>query len=166
MLLNEPTLCTDATVVTTNGKQAYIRNMSSDNAVRYYAQEQKNIKTLDTIDLLKKYAGNLEHDHETAIYHYGTGHGECNVHLLRYLKKNTEETSNGWSEEMASLLCEMNRMRKELVSMGMWFKAPEISKYESRYDKALERGLEENKKTSGKYAKTEEQKFAEPHEQI
>lgn len=31
---------------------------------------------------------------ETALYHFGTGHGECNVHLGRYLCKNTEETSN------------------------------------------------------------------------
>lgn len=42
-LLNEATVCTDATVVTVNGKQAYIRNSSSNTAVLYHAMEQKSI---------------------------------------------------------------------------------------------------------------------------
>lgn len=36
-LLGEKTVCTDATAVTMNGKQAYIRNVSTGNAVVYYA---------------------------------------------------------------------------------------------------------------------------------
>lgn len=35
--------------------------------------------------------------HETALYHFGTDHAECNVHLIRYLCKNTEETGHEWS---------------------------------------------------------------------
>ena len=111
-LLNKATVCTDATVVTVNGKQAYIRNSSCNTAVLYHAMEQKSIEALNKIPFLKKFAGTLEHDHETALYHYGTGHGECNVHALRYLKKNTEETGHRWSEKMSSLLCEMNERRK------------------------------------------------------
>lgn len=34
----------------------------------------------------------LVHDHETALYHFGTAHVECNVHILRYLTKNSEYT--------------------------------------------------------------------------
>ncbi|HIS31414.1 MAG TPA: hypothetical protein IAB44_07700 [Candidatus Limivivens intestinipullorum] len=39
-------------------------------------------------------------------------HVECNVHLLRFLRKNTEETGNGWSGKTIELLNEMNRERK------------------------------------------------------
>ena len=72
-----------------------------EDTVVYYAMKSKAIAALEKLDFLKQYTGILVHDHETAMYHFGTGHGEYNVHLLRYLKKNTEETGNCWSEGMA-----------------------------------------------------------------
>ena len=41
-LLNQETVCTDATVVTMNGKQGYIRNSSSNSVVLYAAMEKKS----------------------------------------------------------------------------------------------------------------------------
>lgn len=155
-LLNEGTVCTDATVVSVNGKQAYIRNFSSANAVLYTAMEKKDIEALSVIEFLSHYAGILEHDHETALYHYGTGHGECNVHLLRYLKKNTEEANSHWSIEMAKLLCEMNNLRNERISEGNVFTGKEIEIYEFRYDDMIEKGRLQNKTTKNKYAKSDE----------
>ncbi len=38
---------------------------------------------------------------------------KCNVHIIRYLHKNTGETGNPWTGEMASLLCGMNKHRKD-----------------------------------------------------
>lgn len=155
-LLNEETICTDATVVTVNGKQAYIRNFSSNEAVLYTAMEKKSINALDEIPFLEFYAGTLEHDHETALYHYGTGHGECNVHLLRYLKKNTEEMGTEWASEMSTFLCGINDERKKHISDGTFFTEEEMSRYEKRYDEILAKGREENKTTKGKIAKQEE----------
>lgn len=62
--------------------------------------KSKAIDALKKIDFLKKFSGILVHDHETALYHFGTDHGECNVHIIRYLRKNTEETGHGWSVQM------------------------------------------------------------------
>ena len=155
-LLNEETICTDATVVTVGGKQAYIRNFSSNEAVLYTALEKKSIKALDEIPLLTSYSGTLEHDHETALYHYGTGHGECNVHLLRYLKKNTEETGTKWASDMSTFLCGINNERKKHISDETYFTDEEISTYEKRYDEILADGKEQNKTTKGKIAKQEE----------
>lgn len=103
-LLNSAEICTDATTVSTNGKQTYIRNFSTENTVLYYSSEKKDLDTLAGFPILNKYTGILIHDHETALYHFGTGHGECNVHLGRYLQKNTEETSNQWSHNMEMFL--------------------------------------------------------------
>ena len=100
-LLNQEVVATDTTPVTVNGKPNYIRNFSMEDTVVYYAMKSKAIAALEKLDFLKQYTGILVHDHETAMYHFGTGHGEYNVHLLRYLKKNTEETGNCWSEGMA-----------------------------------------------------------------
>ena len=133
-LLDQEAVAADATPVTVNGEQNYIRNFSIQDTVVYRAMKSKSLKSLEKLDFLKKYTGILMHDHETALYHFGTEHGECNVHLLRYLRKNTEETGNRWSIEMAELLGEMNRERKRLQ----------------------EEGKEENRKTRHKYAQKDE----------
>lgn len=75
----------------------------------YHALNSKSIEALKGLDFLDRYAGILVHDHETALYHFGTDHAECNVHIIRYLRKNTEKTENRWSGEMISLLSRINK---------------------------------------------------------
>ena len=156
-LLNQNVVATDATTVTVNGEQNYIRNFSSDTTVVYRAMKSKTIEALEKLQLLKKYTGILVHDHETALYHFGTDHAECNVHIIRYLRKNTEETGNKWSGEMSALLCEMNKARKEFISQEL-FSFPEeaVLDYEKKYHAVIKRGREENKRTSHRYAKKDE----------
>lgn len=159
-LLNQSVVATDATTVTVNGRQNYVRNFSTENTVIYYAMQKKTISALRELDFLKKYTGILVHDHETALYHFGTDHGECNVHLLRYLRKNTEETGHKWSAGMISLLCEMNKARKGMMEQGRVFFPPEeISRYEGQYHSLISQGWEENKNTAHKYAKADERKL-------
>lgn len=160
VLLGHDVVATDATTVTVNGTQNYIRNFSTENTVVYYAMQKKTIPALKKLGFLKKYAGILVHDHETALYHFGTGHAECNVHLLRYLRKNTEETGHKWSSEMAALLCGMNKARKGIMGQGAAsFAEEEISGYEQQYHALISEGYEENKTTSHKYAKADEKKL-------
>lgn len=148
-LLNQNVVATDATTVTVNSEQNYIRNFSTQNTVVYNAMKSKSIKALGEIPFLAAYSGILVHDHETALYHYGTDHAECNVHILRYLRKNTEDTGNKWSGKVAALLCEMNNARKELISQGIKeFSDETIREYAQRYDAIILSGREENKKQS------------------
>ena len=156
-LLNQKVVATDATTVTVNARQNYIQNFSTKNCVVYHAMNSKSIKALKELNFLKRYTGTLLHDHETALYHFGTEHAECNVHIIRYLRKNTEETGNAWSDEMISLLCEMNRNRKELIEQGAdAFPTDRITEYERKYFSLLKKGENENKTTSHKYAKKDE----------
>ena len=143
--------------MTVSGEQNYIRNFSTKNTVVYHAMKSKTIEALGKLLFLAAYGGILVHDHETALYHYGTDHAECNVHILRYLLKNKEDTGNKWSGKMAALLCEMNQARKDLTKHGTnEFPPGAISGYEQRYDAIILSGREENKKTSHKYAKDDE----------
>lgn len=156
-LLIQNVVATDATTVTVNGKQNYIRNFSAGDTVVYHAMGGKSIESLKGLDFLERYAGILVHDHETALYHFGTDHAECNVHIIRYLRKNTEETGNGWSDEMISLLSGMNKQRKGLMEQGFAAMPVEkITDYEGNYFSTLEQGRRENKSTAHKYAKQEE----------
>lgn len=156
-LLNQKVVATDATGVTVNGTQNYIRNFSSEETVLYCAMQKKTIEALRSIPFLRQFGGTLLHDHETALYRFGTGHGECNVHIIRYLRKNTEEARHKWSSEMISLLCEMNQARKNLSARGTTAFCPEdIEAYETRYKELIAYGREENRNTKHKYAKMDE----------
>ena len=58
---------------------------------------------------------------------------------------------------MISLLCSMNVKRKELIKQGITcFSEDAIRKYEQEYQNLIIKGRSENKKTSHKYAGSEE----------
>lgn len=156
-LLNSGVICTDSTVITTNGEQTYIRNLSTSDCVLYYGCEKKDLEELGKIRVLKEYAGTFIHDHETSMYHFGTRHGECNVHLGRYLQKNTEETGHSWSHHMDQFLRGMDHARNERIRSGdTAFTDEQLARYESRYDELVVEGREANQKTKGRKAKKEE----------
>lgn len=156
ILANE-VLCTDATTMYIDGRQKNIRNFSSERSVLYTFQDSKALKVLAKLPILSSFTGTLIHDHETAMYHFGTAHGECNVHVIRYLRKNTEESGNSWSKDMMNFLRGMNSARKKLISEGEnAFSMSATERYYARYDELIARGREENKTTSNRIAKKEE----------
>ena len=159
-LLNAPVICTDATVVTLDGKNTHIRNFSDANSVLYWHTGKKSLEALRKIPLLTRFAGILEHDHETSLYHFGTGHAECNVHIGRYLEKNSEETGNQWSRDMKNFLNGLNNVRNEFISAGKnCFSSSAIARYQARYDAILCLADAQHTKTKGRYAKQEESKL-------
>ena len=118
------------------------------------------IGTMKKLRFLARFTGILVHDHETALYHFGTGHGECNVHIIRYLKKNSEDSRNSWSGEMITLLCEMNRKRKQAKIKGdEAFPEELVMEYEEKYRELIGKGRKENQKTTYKYAKEDEKRL-------
>ncbi len=156
-LLNQAVVATDATTVTVNGRQNYIRNFSTNETIVYHAMDSKSIDSLREAGSLARYGGVLLHDHETALYHFGADHAECNVHIIRHLRKNTEETGNEWSDEMISLLCGMNKTRKRLMGQGMaGFSEEGLKEYEQEYRNLIMKGRGENKRASHGYAKSDE----------
>ena len=101
---------------------------------------------MKNLPFLREFTGVLVHDHETALYHFGTGHTECNVHLLRYLKKNTEDTGHSWSGEMVSLLCSANRERNHQIAQGLEaFPAKERAGFEERYQELIRKGRKQKR---------------------
>lgn len=103
--------------------------------------EEKSNPALGKLTFLAAYSGISVYDHETALYHYVTEPGECNVHILRYLRKNTENTGNKRSGKMAALLCEMNQARKELLKQGIKeFPEETIAGYDQGYNDIILEG--------------------------
>lgn len=159
-LMNSLVLYTDGTVVTEDGKQAIIRNVSNKQSVMYAALENKTISAMKSSVLWGKFMGVFVHDHETALYHFGTEHGECNVHAERYLMKNSEESKNSWSTDMMHFLTGINSAKKKRIAEGYTsFTKEQLEAYSKRYNEILKYGYEQNQKTKGKYAKSEEKKL-------
>lgn len=56
-LLIQDVVATDATTVTVDGVQKYIRNFSTGDTVVYHAMNSKSIEALKELDFLKRYGG-------------------------------------------------------------------------------------------------------------
>ncbi len=146
--------------MTQDGKRAYIRNVSSRQSVIYKAARTKKLDELYTITELTEFTGIFGHGHETALYHSGTGHGECNVHLERYLLKNTEETGNNRSHNPAMFLKGMNHAGKVCTAAGKnRFNEEKPPDYEAGYDQILTEGKAQHLTTKGKIAGKEEHRL-------
>lgn len=156
-LLDSDVVYTDATSTSMNGKEVYIRNHSTNDAVLYCPMYSKSKSALASTEVLNKFAGILVHDHETVMYHFGTGHSECNAHILRYLKKNSEETGNKWSKDMASFLAGINNAKKAAVTAGKTgFSDVEYERYSNRYNEIIAEGRKQKGNTRGTIAYREE----------
>lgn len=156
-LMNKEVIYTDATTVMINGEQGYIRNISTDDAAMYYDMPKKTLEEIGKISVLNAHTGTMVHDHETTLYRFRTMHAECNVHILRYLKKDCEDTGNDWGEQMTSLLLKANHDRKEKENSGAKaFSDEEIRQYEEEYDRILNVGFEQNISAKPKWARKEE----------
>ena len=156
-LLSVPVIATDATNISIDGLQKYIRNFSTNMLCLYEAQSAKSIACMKESAILPHYDGTLIHDHETALFNFGSKHGECNAHLFRYLKKNTEESGNSWSGKLKSLLSTANKKRCEAIEAGHHFMDDYIvADIKSKYDSILSLGEEQNTKTIGSTAQKEE----------
>lgn len=159
-ILNAKLMHTDATTARCDNKNMCVRNYSTDKYTLLKATKGKSKKYINETGILPKYLGKLSHDHETVIYNYGRQHAECNVHILRYLSGNYENTKNSWCKDLSSFLCSLNKYKKQLISKGISeIPKQNLNKYSLRYDEILSKGIEENKKVRSNFYAKEEKKL-------
>ena len=158
-LKNTEIIQTDLTETKVNNKKGYVRNYSNDKITVYIPSKDKKIHRVKRQWILDGYTGYIVQDHDTAIYNFGIKekHVECNVHLRRYLKNNTELTKHQWSQEMDKLLLEIKSKKEEYLEKEInRFTEQELEEYSQRYDEILKEGRKENKETNSKYLGKEE----------
>ena len=159
-LLNNTVMNVDETGARINEHNMTFRNYSDANHVLYTANPTKGTKAIEADDVLPKFCGILVHDHNTVNYNYGTGNGECNVHLIRYLKANFENTKHDWSDDMIKFLLSVKRSKEVAVGFGAnGFEFDKIEKIRKRFDAIIESGLEAHKTVKSKFYKEEERKL-------
>lgn len=159
-ILNSQLMHTDATTARCDNKNISVRNYSTKTDTLLIATKGKSKKDIEQTNILPIYTGNIIHDHETLMYRYGNKHGECNVHISRYLTGCFENTKNDWSVSMRSFLCCINEYKKSLINKeNNCITKDKLETYSLRYDEILKKGYEQNEKTKSKYCKKEEIKL-------
>ncbi|MDT3705176.1 MAG: transposase [Thermincola sp.] len=113
-LLSAPVMNTDCTSARVNGQNSYVYVCATPDMALYFARAHKGHKGVAGTPV-ENYQGILVHDHDRTFYNYGSGHQECLVHVLRYLKDSMEnEPGLKWNGEMRKLIQEMIHRRNSL----------------------------------------------------
>lgn len=156
-LIQAPVLMTDLTSFKVSGKKNQIRNHSTQLDTYYFATKTKSLKDLFTDPILMDYQGILIHDHDTSVYRLSCEHAECNIHLIRYLRRCEEETHHKWPRMMIELLNEYNCLRKKLSQDKCYcFSNEKIVEFEKRFDQIIKLGFQENPVCQFKFAQNNE----------
>lgn len=144
-LLVSPVLQTDFTNARVNGKtmQVMVCATPDGRKIQYYAREHKGHEGIKDTPV-ETYQGIMVHDHDKTFYSYGSGHQECDEHVLRYLKGSMEnEPHLTWNASMHELVKEMIHYRNTLESAGEEPDATVVKGYEDRYRSIMQKAKEE-----------------------
>ena len=109
LLLKKDILHSDETGINIQGTLHWI-HLASTSTMTYYMLHQKRGKVaMDDMGIIPNYKGILVHDHWSVYNKYNNcTHSYCNAHLLRELKGVSEKENVKWSEDMHTLLTNMN----------------------------------------------------------
>ena len=137
-LFNANYVHTDESPININGKNHQLHNYSNDKYTLQYVHENKSKKAMEELGFLPNYLGTLIHDHNKVQYNFGTNHGECNTHILRYLQSVEDFAKHTWSKDMSQLLKEILHQKKLLKAKGInSFNIELLAMYVKRYDEIL-----------------------------
>jgi len=103
----------------------------------YMLHEKRGRVAMDDMNIIPNYNGILVHDHWTSYNHYNNcSHSYCNAHILRELNGVTQKESVVWSEDMHTLLTNMNiAVHKAKNSNKMALSQEQIKKFIKNYEK-------------------------------
>ena len=159
-LLNNVVMHVDQTGSRINARNMYFSNYSDEKHVLYTVSQTKSKKAIEDDGILSQFVNTLIHDHNTVYYNYGKANGECNVHLIRYLRANSDNTLNHWSDEMIELLLFMKMSKEHVIGFGSEaFQHDDLDRYRKRYDEIVEAGFMASKNTKSRFYKTEEKRL-------
>ena len=156
LLITRPIIYWDDTVIMILTERACLRFYGDETIAYYIAHMHKDMKGIEGDNVLAMLGEDTKvmHDHNTINYNpkFIFRNIECNQHLQRDLKKNTDDTGNNWSDSFYKLLSTTIKDRNEAVARGeKSFSEKYRMGFFGKVDKCIELGWEENKKTPDKY---------------
>ena len=133
-------------------RQGIIRFYGDDSWAYLVGHRYKNQDSIDSDCILE----NLDkecvvmHDHVLLNYNekYSYKNAECNQHILRYLKGNTEMfQEHKWSTQLRDFLIEIKNEKDELLKQNITrFSDDRLNEIYDKYNQIINLGYEENEK--------------------
>lgn len=158
-LINSTYVHTDESPLNINGKLFQLHNYSTNKYTLQYVHEKKSKEAMIELGFLDIFLGTLIHDHNRVQYNFGTGHGECNAHILRYLTAVTEFTKHKWAEEMSELLKGILHDKHIEQEKGKdYFEKNILENYSKKYDNILKQASKEYQSDYDKNAYKDEER--------
>lgn len=138
-LKKEEVLNSDETGVNIRAKLHWIHVASSSTMTYYMLHQKRGRAAMDAMEIIPSYQGVLVHDHWTPYNKYtNCTHSYCNAHILRELNGITEKESVAWSQDMHTLLTNMNiAVHKAKDSDKTQLSQPQIQKFILNYEKII-----------------------------
>lgn len=155
-IIEEPLLHWDDTVIMVDTSRSCLRFYGTDKLAMYTAHSKKDKEGLDDDGILNVLPKEtiVEHDHNKVNYNetYQFANAECNIHLIRDLKKVIENLNHTWAKQLIELLKKTNNKRKRLIEKGKAeFGQEELNKFEDKFEKIMILAHKENNDEEQKY---------------
>ena len=138
-LLKEDILHGDETGVNIRSKLHWIHVASSSVMTYYMLHEKRGTIAMDAMEIIPSYEGILLHDHWRPYNRYtNCTHSYCNAHILRELNGITQKEQVVWSQDMHTLLTNMNiAVHKAKDSSKNSLSQAQINKFLKNYEKII-----------------------------
>lgn len=121
-LLTQPLLYWDDTVIMIDTKRSCLRFYGDEQFAFYKAHLHKDLEGIKSDQLLTLLGAEttVMHDHNRVNYNpqFSYENIECNVHLLRDLRKCVDNTGHQWAKQLDDLITEANHKRTALIAAG------------------------------------------------
>lgn len=155
-IIKQALLHWDDTVIMIDTKRSCLRFYGTEKLAMYTAHSQKDKNGLDEDGILNVLSKEtvVEHDHNQVNYSdgYYFRNAECNVHLIRDLKKVIDNLDHRWAKKLIELITKMNNKRKWLIKKGKEeFDQEELNKFEDKFEKIMIEAHKQNEEEQQKY---------------
>ncbi len=116
-----------------------VRTYSTYDSVYLTVNPHKDIAGVIADYVLPRFIGIMMHDHDIKYYKFALGkHGECNIHIIRYLIGVEDLTKHEWAEKMIDLLLEMLAHKEiDVANQIASMNAQALAEYSNRYDEII-----------------------------
>lgn len=116
-----------------------VRTYSTHDSVYLTVNPHKDIAGILSDYVLPRFIGAMMHDHDIKYYHFKLGkHGECNIHIIRYLIGIEDLTKHEWAKKMIALLLEMLEHKEiDIANQITSMNAQALYEYSNRYDEII-----------------------------
>ena len=116
-----------------------VRTYSTHDSVYLTVNPHKDIAGIMADYVLPRVIGVMMHDHDIKYYKFVLGrHGECNIHIIRYLAGVVDLTKHEWAKKMIVLLLDvLAHKENDIANQITFMNAQALYQYSNQYDEII-----------------------------